>query len=128
MNCGTSGTGERVEKAGRIGRAGTGETSGTSRTGREFWIGHKLQACASGGISSEWLISFKISSIIQKIDVILSLQSIGVVFIFFCNYKYTNLLLYFFIFLTFQLASWIIIVKHIMTIKDEIPNKIKHFY
>ena len=29
MNCGTSGTGERIEKAGRIGRAGTGETSGT---------------------------------------------------------------------------------------------------
>ena len=37
----------------------------------------------------------------QKIDVILSLQSIGVVFIFFCNHKYTNLLLCFFIFLTF---------------------------
>ena len=27
----------------------TGGTNGTSRTGREFWIGHKLQACASGG-------------------------------------------------------------------------------
>jgi hypothetical protein len=33
VNCGTSGTGERVEKAGRI---GTGETSGTGETGREF--------------------------------------------------------------------------------------------
>jgi len=36
MNCGTGGTGERVEKAGRIERAGTGETSGTGRMGREF--------------------------------------------------------------------------------------------
>ena len=59
----------------RVGQVGRGENF-------EFWIGHKLQAYASGGISSEWLISFKISSIIQKIDVILSLQSIGVVFIF----------------------------------------------
>jgi len=33
MNCGTSGTGERVEKAGTGGMSGTGETS---RTGREF--------------------------------------------------------------------------------------------
>ena len=61
--------------------------AGTGGTGRELWIlnyelGISCKLAAGGGISSEWLISFKISSIIQKIDVILSLQSIGVVFIF----------------------------------------------
>ena len=33
---------------------GTGATSGTNgigRTGRKLWIGHKLQACASGGVT-----------------------------------------------------------------------------
>ena len=92
------------------GLGGLGQVRRVGQVGRrenfEFWIGHKLQACASGGISSEWLISFKISSIIQKIDVILSLQSIGVVFIFLQLQIYKSFALLFY-FLTFQLASWI---------------------
>ena len=38
MNCGTSGTGGRIEKAGR---------AGTGGTGREFWILNCAQAVTS---------------------------------------------------------------------------------
>ena len=65
VNCAQAKVAEYLEAsmwlapAGGILNCGTGETSrtgatigtnGTGRTGRELWIGHKLQACASGGI------------------------------------------------------------------------------